>query len=469
MGAHVLSAGNGYTYPTSQVAAHDVTGISPGGLGAYYAEQGEAPGRWLGSGLTSLGIEPGSLVSEAQMVALFGEGRHPDAAAITSALLAESAGLESVEAATALGTAFKVNVAANEFTRQVAVLMAEWNTAQGAPASAPVPDYMKARIRTAVGQSLFAREHGREAADARELSGFINTASRIATRTVAGYDLTFSPVKSVSVLWALAPAAVAEQIQAAHQAAVQDTFGWLERTAVYTRLGRNGIRQVDVRGLVATAFVHRTSRAGDPDLHTHVAVSNKVQTLDGKWRALDGRVLLKATVAASERYNTRLEAELRDRLGVRFAERPVASPEKRSVREIVGVDPRLLDQWSGRRKDITERQAALSASFQAEHGRLPTPVEAIALAQQATLAGRQAKQAPRSEGDQRAQWHGQAIATLTEPGLAAMVSTVLTPAAEVASVLTGEQMLSIAQRVIDRVQADRATWQRWHVLAEAQR
>ena len=70
------------------------------------------------------------------------------------------------------------------------------------------------------------------------------------------------------------------------------------------------MRQVNVQGLVAAAFVHRDSRAGDPDLHTHVAVANKVQTLDGRWLAIDGRVLFKATVAASETYNTALEAHL---------------------------------------------------------------------------------------------------------------------------------------------------------------
>jgi conjugative relaxase-like TrwC/TraI family protein len=199
---------------------------------------------------------------------------------------------------------------------------------------------------------MFAHANGREPADARELADFIATQSRLASRAVAGFDLTFSPVKSVSVLWALAPLSIAKEIEAAHNAAVADTMRWLEREAAFTRLGRDGIRQVEVRGLVAAAFLHRSSRAGDPDLHTHVAVSNKVQTLDGRWRALDGRVLLKVTVAASERYNTRLEAEVRDRLGVRFADRSGADPQRRSVREIVGVDPRLLDLWSSRRRAI---------------------------------------------------------------------------------------------------------------------
>ena len=87
---------------------------------------------------------------------------------------------------------------------------------------------------------------------------------------------------------------------------------------------------MNVRGLMAAAFTHRDSRAGDPDLHTHVAVANKVQTLGGRWLSIDGRVLFKATVAASETYNTALEHHLRDRLGVRFADRPDTDPRKAS-------------------------------------------------------------------------------------------------------------------------------------------
>jgi hypothetical protein len=96
-------------------------------------------------------------------------------------------------------------------------------------------------------------------------------------------------------------------------------------------------------------FTHRDSRAGDPDLYTHVAVANKVQTLDGRWLSIDGRVLFKANVAASETYNTALEQHLRQTLGVRFAERPGTDPAKRPIREIVGLDPRLNQRWSTRR------------------------------------------------------------------------------------------------------------------------
>src|SRR5207342_1302862 len=122
---------------------------------------------------------------------------------------------------------------------------------------------------------------------------------------------------------------------------VQEALAFIETYALFTRTGPQGIRQVNVGGLVAAAFTHRHSRAGDPDLHTHVAVANKVQTLDGRWLSIDGRVLFKATVAASETYNTALEQHLRDRLGVRFADRSDTDPGKRPVREIVGVDPAL--------------------------------------------------------------------------------------------------------------------------------
>ena len=99
---------------------------------------------------------------------------------------------------------------------------------------------------------------------------------------------------------------------------------------------------------------------GDPDLHTHVAVANKVQTLDGRWLSIDGRVLFKAKEAASETYNTPLESHLRAFLGVRFAERPGTDPAKRPVREIVGVDPALNRRWSRRRASIEVRRGELA-------------------------------------------------------------------------------------------------------------
>jgi conjugative relaxase-like TrwC/TraI family protein len=252
---------------------------------------------------------------------------------------------------------------------------------------------------------------------------------------VAGYDLTFSPVKSVSTFWAVADPAVAAAIERAHQAAVKDALAFIEKHALFTRTGPKGIRQVNVRGLVAAAFTHRDSRAGDPDLHTHVAVANKVQTLDGRWLSIDGRVLFKANVAASENYNTALEQHLHEALGVRFAERPGTDPAKRPIREIVGVDPRLNQRWSTRRAHINTRRGELAIQFQQDHGRPPTPVEALHLAQQATLETRDAKHEPRPLTEQRSTWLNEAAAVLGgQAAVASMVQTALTPPTETATI-----------------------------------
>ena len=79
---------------------------------------------------------------------------------------------------------------------------------------------------------------------------------------------------------------------------------------------------------------------------------------------------------------------------MRFAERPGTDPAKRPIREIVGVDPRLNQRWSTRRVHIEARRGELAIQFQNDHGRPPTPVEALHLAQQATLETRDAKHDP---------------------------------------------------------------------------
>jgi conjugative relaxase-like TrwC/TraI family protein len=324
-------------------------------------------------------------------------------------------------------------------------------------------------VRTEVAREFFAAEHGREPVDARELAGQIAKDSRARTQTVAGYDLTFSPVKSVSTLWAVAEPAVAAVIERAHQAAVKEALGFIEKHALFTRTGPQGIRQVNVRGLVAVAFTHRDSRAGDPDLHTHVAVANKVQTLDGRWLSIDGRVLFKANVAASETYNTALEQHLREALGVRFAERPGTDPAKRPVREIVDVDPRLNQRWSSRRAHIETRRGELAIQFQNDHGRPPTPVEALHLAQQATLETRDAKHEPRSLAEQRATWPAEAATVLGGRGVTSMVRTALAPHAETAPIADSHWVAQTADHILAVIEASRSTWQMWHVRAEAQR
>jgi conjugative relaxase-like TrwC/TraI family protein len=471
MSIHKLSAGAGYDYLTRQVAALDATEKGHAGLASYYTERGETPGSWIGSGMAGIdGLNAGDAVTAEQMRALFGAGMHPLAAQRLAQLDAADLTNRDIAEVTRLGAPFKVYAGdVSPFRVEVAKRIATRQTA-GQLGDEPVSATDRARIRTEVAREFFREQHGRDPIDAREVAAAIAKESRSRTQTVAGYDLTFSPVKSVSTLWAVADPHLAAQIEEAHQAAVQDALSFIERHALFTRQGRNGVRQVNVTGLVATAFTHRDSRAGDPDLHTHVAVANKVQTLDGRWLSIDGRVLFKATVAASEAYNTAVEHHLRDRLGVRFADRPDTDPGKRPVREMVGVDPALNQRWSTRRVLITIRQGVLAARFQRDHGRPPTPAEALQLAQQATLETRDAKHEPRSLAEQRTAWHAQAAETLRGPdAVQAMISKTLNPISITSPHVDADWVAVTAENVLAAVEGRRSTWQSWHVRAEAHR
>jgi hypothetical protein len=285
------------------VAALDATEKGHTGLASYYTERGESPGVWIGSGMNGIdGLAAGDPVTAGQMRALFGCGLHPLAELRQQQQLeGPDLTLRDFRDVARLGVPFRiVDNDLRPFRLEVAKRIAALNAAIGWPADASVAAADRARVRTQVAREFFVAEHGRAPIDAAELAGQIAKESRPRTQTVAGYDLTFSPVKSVSTLWAVAEPAVAAVIERAHQAAVKDALGFIEKHALFTQTGPHGIRQVNVRGLVATAFTHRESRAGDPDLHTHVAVANKVQTLDGRWLSIDGRVLFKAKVAASE-------------------------------------------------------------------------------------------------------------------------------------------------------------------------
>jgi conjugative relaxase-like TrwC/TraI family protein len=471
MSLHKLTAGSGYDYLTRQVAALDATEKGHVGLAAYYTERGESPGVWVGSGMDGIdGVDAGDPVTAKQMRNLFGCGLHPLADLRAQLLDGSDLTLNAVDDAMRLGTPFRVVDEATPFRVEMAKRIADLNALIGAPADAEVAASSRARIRTEVAKEFFHAEHGRDPVDAGEVAGQIAKDSRPRSQTVAGYDLTFSPVKSVSTLWAVADPRTAAAIERAHQAAVADALRFIEEQALFTRTGPQGIRQVNVQGLVAAAFTHRDSRAGDPDLHTHVAVANKVQALDGRWLSIDGRVLFKAKVAASETYNTALEQHLRNTLGVRFAERPGTDPAKRPIREIVGVDTRLNERWSSRRALINARRGELAVRFQADHGRPPTAVEALQLAQQATLETRDAKHEPRSYAEQRATWLDEAAAVLGgREAVTAMVAAALAPAADAARVADARWVGQTADRIVAVLEQDRSTWQLWHVRAEAQR
>jgi conjugative relaxase-like TrwC/TraI family protein len=491
MGLHKLTAGDGYTYLLRQVAVADGTDLGRASLTDYYSSKGETPGRWVGSGLTALGrpvsrdpddplveqlwgVPDGSEVTEEQMKALFGEGLHPNATKITEHLTGIGLWVDGAHAAATLGRPFRLGANENDFTRRLRGAYGQYNDTIGRAMNAPLNPEVRAEIRTTVAAEMFTERYNRPAADDRELTGFVARLSRLDTTAVAGYDLTFTPVKSVSALWAVAPLDVAKTIEECHHKAVADTLAFLQSQACFTRMGTNGVAQVDAGGFIAAAFDHRDSRAGDPNLHTHVAVSNKVCAIgpDGipRWLALDGQPLYKAKVSASELYNTLCEANLIAELGVGFAgDDP--GPGKRPVREIVGMSAELIEVWSSRRAAIEHRVGQLAKDFQSIHGREPSAVEMLALSQQATLETRQAKHEPRSLAEQRHVWRTEAVAALgSHRELDAMVAAVTSGRAPRERVtITDDWVGEEAARVINTVSASRSTWQINHVRAEVSR
>ena len=174
-----------------------------------------------------------------------------------------------------------------------------------------------------------------------------------AASTVAALDLTFSAPKSVSVLFAVADDDSSVALRDAHEWAVDQALSYLEREACFTRRGHAGSERVRGDGFVAAAYRHRMSRAGDPQLHTHVVVANLTRA-DGRYTALDAHALYEHKSAAGAVYRAVLRAQVCERLpALRWR------ATGRGLFEIDGVPDRLLRHFSQRRVEIEQRAAEL--------------------------------------------------------------------------------------------------------------
>lgn len=194
-------------------------------------------------------------------------------------------------------------------------------------------------------------------------------------KPVSGYDLVFSCPKSVSLVHALTDDEhVRREIGEAHETSWRAALDYLEREACVVRRGKGGLVREYGAGFVSAAFRHRTSRAQDPHLHTHVIVANMTRTEDGEWRAIDGAALLKTyRLAAGYLYEAQLRHELTCRLGLEWAE-PV-----KGMGELAGVPEEAIRTFSTRRRLLVEHMEALGT-------------EGFAAARIAALATREAKE-----------------------------------------------------------------------------
>jgi conjugative relaxase-like TrwC/TraI family protein len=181
-------------------------------------------------------------------------------------------------------------------------------------------------------------------------------ASRSGAARLPGYDVTLRAPKSVSLLWALtADDTVRAQVQSAHDAAVRATLEQLEHVAAEARRGHNGSVRMPTTGFIAAAFRHRTSRAGDPLLHTHLVIPNVVMGIDGRWSAPNGTMLYANAKSSGYVYQALLRGELTRRLGV------VWGPVHNGAADLVGTSAEVLRAFSRRRVEIDERRDAIAS------------------------------------------------------------------------------------------------------------
>ncbi|MFI5623465.1 MobF family relaxase [Nocardioides sp. NPDC051685] len=421
----VMHAGDGYKYLLRSVAAGDGNRSLSTPLTRYYAEAGTPPGRWLGSGLSGLGggrIVEGAQVTEAQLALLIGLGRDP---------------------------------------------------VTGEPLGRAYPEYKTAeeRVEECIRQldtSLSADDRATEKARIED-----EEAAQSGRRAVAGYDFTFSVPKSVSVLWGLADANTQELLLAAHHAAVDDVLAYIEREVAATRVGvanaDGAVSQVSGRGILATAYDHWDSRAGDPQLHTHVVMSNKVQAeLDGRWRSLDSRPMHAAVTAVSAYYNAVLADRITGTFGLEWEQRGRGA-DRNPQWEIAAVPDTLIKEFSSRTRAIEVEKERLIREYVDRHGRRPGNTTIVTLRAQATLATRPEKRL-RSLADLTRDWRARA-GRILRTDATAWVRT--TPAYAPTTVSAGQILEAtieeIGARVVAEVGSKRATWRHWNLWAEASR
>ncbi|KUR63440.1 hypothetical protein JM67_16960 [[Arthrobacter] sp. ATCC 21022] len=289
---------------------------------------------------------------------------------------------------------------------------------------------------------------------------------------VAGFDLTFSVPKSVSALWALSPRRLQEQILQTHHDAIEATIRWLEDLVINTRAGRNGIAHLGTRGVIAAGFDHWESRAGDPQLHTHVVIANRVQRItDGAWTTLDSRSLYKAVVAASEHYNGLLFDALKQNLGTDTDIRAPAQNTHNPSQQLTGIDDALIREFSNRSRLIDVETDRLVSAWIAEHGIRPSATTTIKLRQQATLSTRTPKDTtPTPLRQLSAIWSDRSRTKGFDPERV-VASTIRRSNNRPFRIgdLAPDWIAAVGHVSRQRVAAKRSTWNRWNLIAEAER
>jgi conjugative relaxase-like TrwC/TraI family protein len=268
-------------------------------------------------------------------------------------------------------------------------------------------------------------------------------------RAVAGFDATLSAPKSLSVLWALTGD---EGLAECHDVAVRAVAEYLERYGATTRVRSNGTRlHPDTHGLTMAAFRQTTSRADDPQLHTHLVISAKVQTPDDRWLALDARFLKRHQRTLGGLYQSVLRAELTHRYGVAFE--PIVNGQA----EIAGVPAEVLAVFSKRATEIDTLLHDRLADRYRRGGDEPSRAEWAAMERRAAADSRSRK-TDRSVSELRARWRVEAASVGVTP--ATLRESIETAAAQLEPTKPDVTIATI----IDALELGASTWNHADVL-----
>ncbi|WP_431881598.1 MobF family relaxase [Micromonospora chalcea] len=380
-----ISSGHSADYLYGQVA---------GGRESYYLDattDGEAPGRWSGGGAAMFGLT-GEVASE-DMEALYGKFLDPrDPRWSDPETRAECA---------------RLGRAPGRYRTADDILAERVTETYGLDAS------QVAEMRQAAASSDDPQRAMRDALVAatgalpEDVTAMMRQAAKAERHPVSFMDLTFSPVKSVTVLhtaysrmeldaqrdgddeaareWAAKRHAVEEAIWEGNQAMLQH----MTEQAGYSRVGRHGAaggRWIDAPDWTVASFFQTTSRDLDPQLHIHNAVLNRVVCADGEVRTLDGQSIYATKQAAGTIGERVMEEALTRKLGVKWRMRADGV-----AREVVGVDQEIMDMFSSRTSKITKKLAEKIKRFKEQVGRDPNPLEVDRLRRQSSMATRRAK------------------------------------------------------------------------------
>ncbi|WP_327359871.1 MobF family relaxase [Streptomyces sp. NBC_01304] len=420
---------------------------------AYYAkgvEQGAPVATWLGAGVKNFGLTEGTGATERDIRAIFGQHAHPE------------------QYRAAISTA-KAQIDAEGLTGKAAEkVMAD------AEASARLG--RKAYTYRTVEERTEARLAKEPHAEPERIAEIRREERAKGQNAPAMYfDATFSAQKSISVLHTALQAAgrheEAAKVLAGHHEGIKAATEYLQKEAGYGRIGYHGQakgdrpstgRYVDGHEWTAAVFDHQVSRAGDPQMHSHVALLNKIKVTDEygqeHWVSLDSRALNKARAAASAIYERTMEQAIERDTDVVFETRPDGKS-----REIKGMAPELLDAMSERKFEVDDRYQELLENYRQDHGREPSELMKTRLKEVATLSTRDPKRNEHQSPEARIERAERLAAEVVDGGLAAVLDKAEAAGLEIRLAESGEvdwDREKVIGEALETLQTKRSTWDR---------